>query len=101
MLNCGAANSSAALVSKNAYDEYGRPAPGNQGRFQYTGQMWLAEVGLYHYKARAYSPGLGRFLQTDPIGYAEGLNLYAYVGGDPSAFEGLDCLRCAAGTNER
>jgi RHS repeat-associated protein len=79
----GGANSSGASQFKNAYDEYGRPAPTNTGRFQYTGQLWLSEIGLYHYKARAYSPGLGRFLQTDPIGYAAGLNLYAYVGGDP------------------
>lgn len=66
----------------NRYDEYGFPQ-GNTGRFQYTGQVWLGEVGLYYYKARMYSPGLGRFLQTDPIGYGDGLNWYNYTGGDP------------------
>jgi RHS repeat-associated protein len=74
---------SGAAFNINRYDEYGIPAPYNLGRFGYTGQAWLPEVGLYYYKARFYSPTLGRFLQTDPIGYGDGVNWYNYVGGDP------------------
>jgi RHS repeat-associated protein len=79
-----ASDSNGAIIgSPNSYDEYGAPSSSNAGRFQYTGQTWLPEVNLYHYKARVYSPSLGRFLQSDPILYAGGMNLYAYVGNDP------------------
>ena len=77
------ADSGGIKTAINRYDEYGIPQTGNSGRFGYTGQMWLSEVGLSYYKARMYSPTLGRFMQTDPIGYGGGLNWYNYVGSDP------------------
>jgi RHS repeat-associated protein len=76
-------NSVGSVIAINSYDEYGIPASTNQGRFQYTGQTWLPEIGLYYYKARMYSPTLGRFMQTDLMGYAYGMNWYNYVGADP------------------
>jgi uncharacterized protein RhaS with RHS repeats len=43
-----------------------------------------------------YSPTLGRFLQTDPVGYADDLNWYAYVGNDPINLSDPTGLACTA-----
>lgn len=71
------------------YGAWGEPRnAGNQeswsgSRFRYTGQTVIPEARLYYYKARVYDPVFGRFLQTDPIGTKDDLDLYAYTAGDP------------------
>ena len=83
----GISNASGAITANYTYDAYGSPgawgAVGTVSRFRYTGQIILPEAKLYFYKARLYDPAAGKFLQTDPVGDKDDLNLYAYVRGDP------------------
>ncbi len=51
--------------------------------FLFTARRYDGETSLYYCRARYYKPSIGRFLQTDPIGYGAGLNVYAYCGGNP------------------
>jgi RHS repeat-associated protein len=49
----------------------------------FTGRQFDVETGLYYYRARYYNPYIGRFLQTDPVGYGAGMNLYRYCSNNP------------------
>jgi RHS repeat-associated protein len=70
----------------NKYDAFGNikleTGPTINHGFTYTSRERHARSGLYYYRARWYSPTLGRFLSEDPIGHSGGANLYAYAGND-------------------
>jgi RHS repeat-associated protein len=91
------ANATGATTASQGYGPFGETEGIPGSRFGYTGQQYLAALGLYYYKARMYSPGLGRFLQTDPVGTADDLNLYAYVKNNPANFTDPTGMIAASG----
>ncbi|KAL7931743.1 hypothetical protein V8C35DRAFT_329398 [Trichoderma chlorosporum] len=54
--------------------------------YRYASYERDQETGLYHVGHRYYAPWLGRWISPDPIGTADGLNRYAYVGNNPIMF---------------
>jgi RHS repeat-associated protein len=66
----------------------------------FTGRQLDEETGLYFYRARYYDPVKGRFLQRDPLGYVDGMNLYEYARSNPVRWTdplGLWCGECEPG----
>lgn len=85
------------LVERYEYDPYGQPSffDANDNALSqsavcnailFTGREYDAETGLYYYRARTMHPGLGRFMQHDPLMYVDGYNMYSYVFNEPVRF---------------
>ena len=54
--------------------------------YRYSGKECDDSTGLYYYGARYYAPWLGRWLNADPAGAVDGLNLFCFVGNNPVRF---------------
>jgi len=60
----------------------------------YCGYRHDPETGLYHVRNRYYHPTLGRWTTRDPIGYADGMNLYEYCSSSPLIYTDQSGLGC-------
>ncbi|MCP4143239.1 MAG: hypothetical protein GY755_23615, partial [Chloroflexi bacterium] len=110
------------IVERISYDIYGMPTftdyrtdPQNptvvensimENDILFQGRRYDRETNLYYYRARDYDPIMGRFLQTDPMGYHDSMNMYQafnmngvnFV--DPYGKEVIDIKLKVAGPNE-
>ncbi|RAL19961.1 hypothetical protein DL240_19490, partial [Lujinxingia litoralis] len=73
------------LISREEYRPYGESSFGSYAkkRYRFTGKERDEESGLYYHGARYYSPWLCRWTAPDPAGMVDGVNVYAYVRGNP------------------
>jgi RHS repeat-associated protein len=78
-------DSSGIVQDTYTYDVFGQPSAAStvNNRFMFTGREYDSETGNYYYRARYYKPSIGRFLQPDPIGYMDSINLYTYCENNP------------------
>jgi RHS repeat-associated protein len=78
-------DSNSNVVEKYSYDVFGEPNTTStiDNPYYFTGRRYDTETGLYYYRARYYDYMTGRFLQVDPLGYEDSMNMYTYVGNNP------------------
>lgn len=83
-------DAAAAIISYEEYYPYGatsyqavRNVTETPKRYRFSAKERDEENGFYYHGARYYAPWLGRWTRVDPIGVGDGMNVYAYVSGDP------------------
>jgi len=79
-------NNNQEIVASYQYDEFGAvvsQSGNHDGGYLFTGRRYDADCGDYYYRKRTYDPGVGRFIQKDPIRLVQRENLYLYVENNP------------------
>jgi RHS repeat-associated protein len=79
--------STGVVAQRIDYDEYGKVTLDSNPDFQpfgFAGGIYDADTGLVRFGARDYDAEVGRWTTKDPIGQAGGVNLYTYVGNQPT-----------------
>ena len=83
-------NSSGAVTWSAEFSAFGQahidPASTVRNPLRFAGQFYDEITGLHQNMHRDYDPMSGRYLQSDPIGIAGGLNTYMYAGNNPSTY---------------
>ena len=90
------------VVERYLYDAYGQPtfldanrspitwSNSRKNEILFCGYRYDPETGNYQVRNRCLIPGLGRWTQRDPSGFADGMDLYQYVQSNPIAYVDLD-----------
>jgi RHS repeat-associated protein len=72
-----------AVAERQQYQTLGASSGSALTRYGFTGRELDETTGLMYYRARWYDPQQGRFITEDPVGFAGGMNFYAYVRNNP------------------
>jgi RHS repeat-associated protein len=77
------ANAAGSVTNKYKYGIFGETSALTGISHGFSGQRFDPETGIYYFKLRYYSPNTGKFIQPDPEGYRDNLNLYTYCLNNP------------------